>query len=315
MALMLGSGLSNQSGAAVAALAFPAIGPVGVVAVRQWVAAAVLGAAGRPRLRNFTAAQWRPVLCLALVFAGMNLSLYAAIERIGLGLAVTLEFLGPLTVALAGSRRRADLAAALAAAGAVAVLARPTPTTDYLGIGLALLAAVCWGCYIQCNRTVGARLPGLEGSAAAALVSGALYLPVGAWVLWQHPPTPLALVCAPVAGVLSSAVPFVADLMALRRVPPHFFGVFMSVNPVFAALIGLAVLDQHLDAASWSAVAVIVTANTVVVSTASRPGVRADAATRHGSDRSYCESDPACPAKELSTDAREFLAGPEGRLP
>lgn len=274
---MLGSGLSNQSGAAVAALAFPVLGPVGVVAVRQWVAAAVLGAAGRPRLRSFTAAQWRPVLCLALVFAGMNLSLYAAIERIGLGLAVTLEFLGPLTVALAGSRRRTDLAAALAAAGAVAVLARPTPTTDYPGIGLALLAAVCWGCYILCNRTVGARLPGLEGSAAAALVSGALYLPVGAWALREHPPTPVALGCALAAGVLSSAVPFVSDLLALRRVPPHFFGVFMSVNPVFAALIGLAVLDQHLDAAAWVAVAVIVTANALVVTSRSSPGSPAPA--------------------------------------
>ncbi|GAB7028617.1 EamA family transporter [Streptomyces platensis subsp. malvinus] len=270
IALMLGSGLSNQSGAALAALAFPVIGPAGVVAVRQWVAAAVLGAAGRPRLRSFTAAQWRPVLGLALVFAGMNLSLYAAMERIGLGLAVTLEFLGPLTVVLTGSRRRIDLVAALAAAGAVAVLARPTPSTDYLGIGLALLAAVCWGCYILCNRTVGTRLPGLEGSAAAALVSGALYLPVGAWVLWHHTPTPEALVCALAAGVLSSAVPFVSDLLALRRVPPHFFGVFMSVNPVFAALIGLIVLGQHLDAVSWLAIAVIVTANTLVVFTAAR---------------------------------------------
>ncbi|MEO3755637.1 EamA family transporter [Streptomyces sp. B6B3] len=276
MALMLGSGLSNQSGAAVASLAFPVLGPVGVVAVRQWVAAAVLGAAGRPRLRGFTAAQWRPVLGLALVFAAMNLSLYAAIERIGLGLAVTLEFLGPLTVALAGSRRRIDLVAAPAAAGAVAVLARPTPSTDYLGIGLALLAAVCWGCYILCNRTVGARLPGLTGSAAAALVSGAVYLPVGAWVLWQHPPTPAALGCALAAGVLSSAVPFVSDLLALRRVPPHLFGVVMSVNPVFAALVGLAVLDQHLDAAAWLAIAVIVTANTVVVSTAPRDVPAAD---------------------------------------
>ncbi|MEU9498001.1 EamA family transporter [Streptomyces sp. NPDC048196] len=273
---MLGSGLSNQSGAALAALAFPVIGPAGVVAVRQWVAAAVLGAAGRPRLRSFTAAQWRPVLGLALVFAGMNLSLYTAIERIGLGLAVTLEFLGPLTVVLTGSRRRLDLVAALAAGGAVVVLARPTPSTDYLGIGFALLAAICWGCYILCNRIVGTRLPGLEGSAAAALVSGALYLPVGAWVLWHHSPTTEALVCALAAGVLSSAVPFVSDLLALRRVPPHFFGVFMSVNPVFAALIGLIVLGQHLDAASWLAIAVIVTANTVVVFTATRGGVAAN---------------------------------------
>ncbi|WP_206441318.1 EamA family transporter [Streptomyces boncukensis] len=267
---MLGSGLSNQTGASVAALAFPVIGPVGVVAVRQWVAAAVLVAAGRPRPWRFTGAQWRPVLGLALVFAGMNLSLYAAIERIGLGLAVTLEFLGPLTVALAGARRRVDLVAALAAAGAVAVLTRPTPTTDYPGIGLALLAAVCWACYILLNRTVGARLPGLEGSAAAAALSGALYLPAGVWVLAHHRPTLGALGCALAAGVLSSAVPFLADLLALRRVPAQFFGVFMSVNPVFAALVGLAVLGQRLDAGSWLAIAVIVAANTVAASTAVR---------------------------------------------
>ncbi|MFD4339003.1 DMT family transporter [Streptomyces anulatus] len=270
VALMLGSGLSNQTGASVAALAFPVIGPAGVVAVRQWVAAVILGAVGRPRLRHFTTEQWRPVLGLALVFAGMNLSLYTAIDRIGLGLAVTLEFLGPLTVALAGSRRRVDLVAAGAAAGAVAVLMRPTPSTDYLGIGLALLAAACWACYILLNRTVGARLPGLEGSAAAAAVSAVLYLPVGAWVLWHHPPTPAALGCALIAGVLSSAVPFLADLLALRRVPAHFFGVFMSVNPVFAALVGLAVLGQRLDVLAWLAIAVIVAANTAAVSTARR---------------------------------------------
>ncbi|MFI2360533.1 EamA family transporter [Streptomyces anulatus] len=270
MALMLGSGLANQTGASVAALAFPVIGPAGVVAVRQWVAAVILGAVGRPRLRHFTAEQWRPVLGLALVFAGMNLSLYTAIDRIGLGLAVTLEFLGPLTVALAGSRRRVDLVAAGAAAGAVAVLMRPTPSTDYLGIGLALLAAACWACYILLNRTVGARLPGLEGSAAAAAVSAVLYLPVGAWVLWHHPPTPAALGCALTAGVLSSAVPFLADLLALRCVPAHFFGVFMSVNPVFAALVGFAVLGQRLDVLAWLAIAVIVAANTAAVCTARR---------------------------------------------
>lgn len=264
VALMLGSGLSNQTGASVAALAFPVLGPLGVVAVRQWVAAVVLGAVGRPRLRDFTAAQWRPVLGLALVFAAMNLSLYEAIERIGLGLAVTLEFLGPLAVALAGSRRRVDLVAAVVAAGAVVILTRPTPSTDYLGIGLALLAATCWACYILLNRTVGARLPGLEGSAAAAAVSGALYLPVGAWVLWHHPPTAAALGCALAAGVLSSAVPFLTDLLALRRVPAHFFGVFMSVNPVFAALAGVAVLGEQLDALAWIAIALIVGANAAV---------------------------------------------------
>ncbi|WP_017601578.1 EamA family transporter, partial [Nocardiopsis lucentensis] len=231
----------------------------------QWVAAVTLLCVGRPRPWTFTAAQWRPVLGLAVVFATMNLSLYAAIDRVGLGLAVTLEFLGPLTVALATSRRRADVGLALAAVGAVAVLVRPQPSSDHVGIALALLAAVCWGCYILLNREVGARVPGLEGSAAAAVVSGMLYLPVGAVALWHHPPTGAALTCALVAGVLSSAVPFLADLLALRRVPARYFGIFMSVNPVLAALVGMVVLRQYLDWASWAAVAVIVTANAVAV--------------------------------------------------
>ncbi|GAA4835453.1 EamA family transporter [Saccharopolyspora rosea] len=272
VALMFGSGLSNQVGAAVAALAFPVIGPTGVVAIRQWVAAAALLSAGRPRLRSFTAAQWRPVLGLAVVFATMNLALYTAIERIGLGLAVTLEFLGPLTVALIGSRRRTDLVCALAAAAAVVELTAPQPSTDYLGIGLALLSAVCWGCYILLNRTVGRRLPGLGGLAASAAVSGLVYVPVGALVLWNHPPTAGALGCALAAGVLSSAVPFLSDLLALRRVPAHYFGIFMSVNPVLAALVGTVVLDQHLDGASWLAVGVIVTANAVVGATSRTAG-------------------------------------------
>lgn len=263
--MMCGSGLSNQIGAATGALAFPVIGPAGVVAVRQWMAGLVLMAVGRPRLRSFTWRQWWPVLCLAAVFATMNLSLYTAIDRIGLGLAVTLEFLGPLAVALAASRRLADLLCALVAGAAVVLLARPQPSTDYAGIALGLLAAVCWASYILLNRLVGARLPGIEGSAAAAGASALLYIPVGITVLAHHPPTASAVGYAAAAGILSSVVPFLADLLALRRVPARFFGVFMSVNPVLAALVGLVVLDQTLHAIDWLAIAAIVTANTVSI--------------------------------------------------
>lgn len=268
VALMLGSGLSNQVGAATGALAFPVIGPAGVVAVRQWVAGVLLWAIGRPRVRSFTWRQWWPVLSLALVFATMNLSLYTAIDRIGLGLAVTLEFLGPLAVALAASRRRLDLGCALLAGGAVVVLTRPQPTTDYLGITLALVAAACWASYILLNRIIGRRLPGAEGSAAAAGLSAILYIPVGVITLMRHPPTVGTLGYAAAAGVLSSAVPFLADLLTLRRVPARFFGVFMSVNPVLAALVGLAILSQSLGWADWLAIATIVTANTISVLTA-----------------------------------------------
>jgi len=267
IALMTGSAASNQFGAATAALAFPVLGPAGVVAVRQWVAGAVLLTTVRPRFTSFTREQWRPVLALALIFATMNLSLYLAIDRIGLGLAVTLEFLGPLSVALLASRRVPDLVCALIAGAAAVVLARPQPSTDYAGIGLAVLAAACWAGYILTNRVVGARLPGSQGPAAAASLSALLYVPVGIWVLTSHPVTAAALGRAATAGLLCSAVPMVADLLALRRVPARFFGVFMSVNPVFATLTGLVVLGQSLALADWLSIAAIVTANAVSVST------------------------------------------------
>ncbi|WP_242902183.1 EamA family transporter [Actinomadura terrae] len=267
VATMLASGASNQTGAAVGALAFPVIGPAGVVAVRQWVAAAVLLSVGRPRLRTFTGGRWWPVLALAAVFATMNLSLYTAVDRVGLGLAVTLEFLGPLAVALAGTRRRVDLGCALAAAGGVVTLTRPQPTSDFLGLGLALLAACCWASYILLNRSIGRSLPGAEGSAAAAGLSGLLFVPIGVVALVHHPPTARALACAGTAGVLSSAVPFLADLLALRRVPARLFGVFMSVNPVLAAAAGLLVLGETLGWTQWLGILAIVTANAVTLVT------------------------------------------------
>jgi inner membrane transporter RhtA len=220
----------------------------------------VLLAAGRPRWRTFTWAQRRLVLLLAAVYGTMNLSLYSAIGRLGLGLAVTLEFLGPLAVALATSRRRADLACALVAGAGVVALTRPRPATDYPGIGLGLLAGACWAGYILLNREIGRRLPGVQGPAAAAGLSALVFVPAGIVVLLRHPPTAAALACA-AAGILSSAVPFLADLLALRRVPAGYFGIFMSVNPVLAALIGLVILRQSLSWEAWLSIAAIVAAN------------------------------------------------------
>lgn len=263
VATMLGSALSSQLGAASGSLAFPVIGPAGVVAVRQWVAGIILLAVGRPRIRSFTWSQWWPILVLAAVFGTMNLSLYTAIDHLGLGLAVTLEFLGPLTVALAGSRRRTDLACAAVAGVGVVVLARPEPTTDYVGIALGLLAAACWASYILLNRTIGRRLPGAEGSACAAGLSAVFFLPIGIAVFLRHPPTAESLICAVGAGILSSAIPFLADLFALRRVPAHLFGIFMSANPVLAAVVGLVVLGQSPPWVDWPAIGAIVAANSV----------------------------------------------------
>jgi inner membrane transporter RhtA len=258
---MMGSGLSNQVGAAVGSLAFPVLGPVGVVAVRQYVAAVVLLAVGRPRPLGFTWRQWWPVLLLAGVFGTMNLSLYSAIDRIGLGLAVTLEFLGPLTVALAATRGRVDACCAVIAAAGVVTLMRPQPSADYVGMGLGLLAAACWASYILLNRTVGRRLPGAQGAATAAGMSALMFLPVGLVVVGRHPPTLTAVGCAVAAGVLSSAVPYLADLFTLRRVSAQAFGLFMSVNPVLAALVGWIGLGQGLEWTEWAGIGAVVAAN------------------------------------------------------
>ena len=262
---MVASGLSNQTGAALGSLAFPVLGPVGVVAIRQYVAALALLAVGRPRLRSFTRRQWWPVLLLGLVFGAMNLSLYSAVDRVGLGLAVTLEFLGPLTVALAATRRRVDLCCASVAAVGVVTLLRPRPSADYLGMGLGLLAAACWASYILLNRTVGRRVPGAQGSAAAAAFSALMFLPVGAVLVLREPPTAVAVGYAVAAGVLSSAVPYLADLFTLRRVPAQAFGLFMSVNPVLAAVVGWVGLGQDLDRTEWASIGAIVTANTLSI--------------------------------------------------
>jgi len=186
IALMLTSSAANQTGAALGARAFDAIGPVGVVAVRQFITAAILIPLVKPRFR-LRRDQWWPVIGLVVVFSVMNLSLYAAVERIGLGLAVTLEFLGPLTVAIAGSRRAVDACGALIAGVGVLLLTRPGGSADLTGVGFGLLAASAWGAYILLNRTCGRRLPGLQGTAVASVFTAAVWIPVAAVWFLTHP--------------------------------------------------------------------------------------------------------------------------------
>src|SRR3954451_12278121 len=262
--MMLTSAASNQTGAALGAMAFPTIGPVGVVAVRQFVTAIVLTPIVRPRFRGLRKDQWWSILGLALVFSVMNLSLYAAIDRIGLGLAVNLEFLGQLTVAIVSSRRLLDIAGAVLASVGVIVLTHPGPPTDFVGISLALLAATAWVSYILLNRTLGQRLPVLQGTAVASVVTAASWTPIAvAWFAF-HPPAAAAIALAVACGLMSSIVPYVTDLLALRRIPAHMFGTFTSVNPVWAALAGSLLLNQALDSTEWISIGLIVISNVVV---------------------------------------------------
>lgn len=264
-ATLIASALSNQLGAATGSLAFPAMGPVGVVAVRQLVAAAVLLPMVRPRLRDLSWGQWWPVLLLALSFGTMNLGLYASIQRIGLGLAVTLEFLGPLAVALISSRQKSSALCAVAAASGVVAITQPEASMDFVGIGLGLVAACSWAAYILLNRTVGRRIHGIQGTAAATGVSATLFLPVAIVIFVSQAVDGFAVLCAVGAGILASVLPYVADLIALRRVPANLFGVLMSINPVFAAIIGAVALNEQLAVGQWAGIGLIVAANAVVL--------------------------------------------------
>lgn len=263
--IMLTSAASVQVGAALGARAFPQIGPSGVVGIRQLVAACVLLPVARPPFRRMTWAQWWPVLLLALVIVTMNLALYTAIERIGLALAITLEFLGPLTLALVASRSVRDLGLGVVAGVGVYVLVLPGPSSDWTGIALALYAACCWIAYILLNKVGGGRLPGVQAPAAATSIAALIYLPVVVSLVVQGRLTALALAYAVAAGLLSSAMPFTLDLIALRRVPPRFFSVFQSAHPVFAALAGLALLGQVLALHEWIGILLVVTVNTIAV--------------------------------------------------
>lgn len=284
--LMVTGAAGNQVGAALGALAFPAIGPVGVVAIRQLFTAVVLLPLARPRFLRYGRAEWLPILGLALVFSVMNVSLYASVQRIGLGLAVTLEFLGPLGVALFASRRRVDLGCALLAAAGVLVLTHPGPSSDLLGIALGLLAAAAWAMYILLNRALGQRLPGIEGTAAASAVAAAVWLPIA--ILWftTHPLSTHTLLLAVSCAALSSAVPYVIDLVSLRRIPAELFGILASTSPVWAALVGWIVLGERLLPAEWLGIGIIVASSTIVSLLALRRPVHSAApVTPVGSDQ------------------------------
>lgn len=264
-ALMATAACSSQTGAAFGSRAFDSLGPVGVVAVRQIVAAVILSVISRPRLWQFTRSQWGPIILLALIFAVMNTALYASISRVGLGMAVTLEFLGPLAVAIGSSRRLRDGIGALLALGGVVLLTQPGPTSDFLGIGLGLLAGVCWAGYILTNRVVGRRIPGVQGAAAATILSATGMLPAVVVIIYSFQPPWQAYVFALLAGLFSTAVPYALDLIVLRRISPLIFGLGMSLHPFFAALIGMVFLGEALGVLAWSGIALVIAANTVTL--------------------------------------------------
>ncbi|MFG3200821.1 DMT family transporter [Streptomyces sp. NPDC048192] len=254
--LVLGGILGLQGGAALSTGLYPAVGPAGVVTLRLAVAALVLGALWRPRIRGD-----RKTLGIAAaagtLLAVHHLAYYEAVARLPLGAATTLEFLGPFALALCGSRRAPDLVWAGLAAAGVLLLGGTGTALDTAGVVCALGAGCCWGGYILAGRRLAARGPGGRGLALAVIWAALLSLPYGiaqAGARLLHPAT--VAVGATVA-VLSSVVPYTCQLEALRRLTPRVFGVLTSLEPAVGALTGLLFLGQHLAVAQWAGVAAV----------------------------------------------------------
>jgi len=260
-ALVTAAAVSVQVGATVATHLFSRVGPEGAVTLRLVIGALVIGAVGRPSLRHRSRADLLVVVAFGLALATMNLSFYLAIARIPLGAAVTLEFVGPLGVAVAGSRRKPDVVWTVLAAAGVALLAAAPHHLDRAGVLLALLAGSCWAGYILLSRETGRRVAGLDGLAIAMAVGALAILPVGLAFAGGRLLAPGALGLGLVIAVLSSVLPYSLELMALRRVSPRAFGVMLSLDPAIAALAGLVLLGQHLADRELVALAFVIAAN------------------------------------------------------
>jgi inner membrane transporter RhtA len=260
--LVFGAIASVQFGSAIAATLFARVGPDGAVLLRLVSASIVLLALWRPRLRGRTRRELLLAGVFGLVLAAMNLSFYIALHRIPLGIAVSIEFLGPLAVAIGGSRRRIDLVwVALAAIGILALTHGGIHHLSGVGVAFALAAGVFWASYILLNARVGRAFEGGTGLALAMCVAALAALPAGVIQAGSHLLEPRSLALGAAVGMLSSAIPYSLELEALRRIAVSVFGVLMSLEPAMAALAGLIVLGQGLSTRAVVGIALVVAAS------------------------------------------------------
>jgi inner membrane transporter RhtA len=261
-ALVIGAIASVQFGSAIATTIFHAVGPGGAVLMRLVFASILLCAVTRPSLAGRSRRELALAVLFGLVLAAMNMTFYHALERIPLGIAVTLEFVGPLGVAVLGSRRRLDLVwALLAIAGILALTHGDTSGLDALGVVLALVAGACWAAYILVNSRVGQAFSDTSGLTLAMCVGSIASLPVGVIEGGSQLLTLHSLALGAAVGILSSAIPYTLELEALRRIATHVFGVLMSLEPAVAALAGFLVLGQGLSARELGGMALVVAAS------------------------------------------------------
>jgi inner membrane transporter RhtA len=253
---------SVQFGAALAKSLFDEVGPGGTVFLRVLFAALVLVAIWRPATSGRSGLDWGLVAAFGLSLAGMNLAFYEAFDRIPLGIAVTFEFVGPLAVAIAGSRRALDVAWVLLAATGIVLLSDfGTADLDALGVALALVAGGFWAAYILLSVRVGRSFPGGSGLALAMAAAAAMLVPFGVADGGGELLVPGIIAVGLAVAMLSSAIPYTLEMEALRRMPAGVFGVMMSIEPAVAALAGFIVLDEGLATREVVAILLVVAAS------------------------------------------------------
>jgi inner membrane transporter RhtA len=259
---------SVQCGSAIARSIFDDLGAAGVTLLRLALGSLLLLVVLRPRVRSWSREAWRAAALLGLVMGAMNLVFYLSIRTVPLGVAVTVEFVGPLLLALVQTRRLLDVGWAVLAAGGVALLGIDTTSGIPLsGLALALLAGFCWAGYILASALVGRTLPGTDGLPIALAVGTLIALPFGAQGASAVFDRPALLVPAFAVALLSSVVPYGFELSALRRMPTRVFGILMSLEPAAAAIAGLLVLDQRLHAREIAALFMVSAASAGVTLT------------------------------------------------
>ena len=260
--LVLAGIISVQVGAAIAKDLFHLVPPTAMVWLRLVTSAVMFAAIARPRLGGRSASDWRVALGFGVSLMTMNWAIYQSFARIPLGIAVTIEFLGPLTVAVVGSRRARDLVWVGLAGVGVALLGIEPGELTVAGVLFALLAGAAWAAYILLSASTGRRWPGISGLAVASVVGAVVLAPpavldAGGTDLLD----PKVLVLGVAVGLLSSVIPYSFELRALRHIPPRVFGVLMSLEPAAAALAAMVLLGEFLTALQWTALACVVVAS------------------------------------------------------
>jgi inner membrane transporter RhtA len=253
---------SVQLGAAIAKSLFDELTPTGLVMLRLVFGALILGLLFRPRVRERSSRELQLALAFGLTLVTMNFCFYQAIDRIPLGIAVTLEFVGPLGVALVGSRRSSDFLWVAMAASGIALLAPGIGEgLDAVGVAFALGAGVLWAAYITLSIHVGRAYSGPTGLVLAMAVGALVALPFGIASAGSALLQPELLAAAFAVAVLSAALPWSLELEALRRMPAHVFGVLMSLEPAIGALVGFLVLGERIGLRAVTAIALVVIAS------------------------------------------------------